>query len=78
MLRDTGVEGVGGKVFLAAKKPEPRFWHDQVEVCGHGADGAVAKLNLEFGGGLDLETDPAAVASAAVNRHSSAVSVPSR
>ena len=68
VLRDPGVEGVGGEILLALEEAEPAGGDDQVEVGGLGADRTVTELGIELGGGIDLETNPTAVTTAGVSR----------
>jgi hypothetical protein len=66
VLGDTGVEGVGGEVFFSADNSEFRSRYDQVEIGGHGADGAVAEPDLDLRGSFNLEPNFAAMTTAAV------------
>ena len=67
VLGDAGVEGIGGEVVFALEKSESTHRDDQVEVGRHRADRAVAAVNLEHSGCVDLEADATAVASATMS-----------
>src|SRR5579859_189363 len=69
VLRDAGVEGVGGQVVAAADEHELIRRNDQVQETGLGADRAVAVRHLEPCGRRDFEANPAAVASTRMLNH---------
>ena len=64
----SGVERVLRQQRLTLQQLKIRCWDDQVQIAGHTANRAVAFHDVQTGGGLDLETDSAAVTSAGM-RH---------
>src|SRR6185437_8425127 len=65
MLRDAGVERVGGQRLASARELEAGCGHDHVDEAGHGADRAGAGLRLDLVGKLGAEPYGAAMAAAA-------------
>ncbi len=69
MLRRLCVEAVGAQHFTAAQQHKPIAGHDEMQVAGLAADGAIAFRYLDAGRGQDLEPYPAAVTSTGVSNH---------
>jgi hypothetical protein len=61
-----GVERIGGQGVGAADQFESIGGHDQMQVAGLAANGAVAIRDLDSGGGRHFESDPTAMTTAAV------------
>src|SRR5688572_16163974 len=67
MLRRAGIERVFDQVVGSRQQAEPRSRHDHVQVPGHAAYRAVAVERFDLGRSLDLETNAAAMAAAAMD-----------
>ena len=68
MLGNTGVESISRELFRTFDQDEPGFWNDQMKKAALAANRAVAFERFDFRGSVDLESHPAAVASADVFR----------
>jgi hypothetical protein len=66
VLRDAGIEAVGGDCVGALQQAETALLDDEVQVAGLAADRAVALLDADARRGEDFEAYGAAVAAAGV------------
>ena len=66
MLRGAGVEAVQSEHFCSRQQPKAGLFHDQVQIAGLAADGAVAVDDRQDRRGEHFEAHGAAVAAAAV------------